>query len=139
MAVATASAEIRTPGKVAVVNVTAEVRRALARSAIRRGLAVVSVPHTTCAVCVNEDEAGLKKDLERLAAELLDPLERKERFHHDRIDNNARAHLTSVLLGHSATLPVADGDLTLGAWQSLFLLEMDGPRTRRLDMSFLGE
>ncbi|HEU4401223.1 MAG TPA: secondary thiamine-phosphate synthase enzyme YjbQ [Candidatus Polarisedimenticolia bacterium] len=139
MRTASASAEVRTPTRVAIVNVTGTVRQALDDTGMRSGLAVVSVPHTTCALTVNEDEAGLREDLVRLASRLLVPLADQEPFHHDRVDDNARAHLTAVLIGHSATLPVVDGDLRLGAWQSLFLLEMDGPRTRRLEMTFLGE
>lgn len=139
MPTAFASVEIGTAAKVAIVNVTAEVRRALGRSGIRSGLALISVPHTTCAVCVNEDEAGLKDDLARVAGHLLDPLERAEPFHHDRIDDNARAHLAAAIYGSGATVPVSGGELRLGTWQSLFLLELDGPRTRRLEMTFVGE
>ena len=139
MPVTRASAEIGTPGKVAVVNVTAQVRDALRRAPVRQGLSVVSVSHTTCGLCVNEDEEGLKKDIVRVASLLLEPLERQEPFRHDRIDNNARAHLTSLVVGHSLSFPIADGELQLGTWQSIFLLEMDGPRTRRLEMLFLGE
>jgi secondary thiamine-phosphate synthase enzyme len=124
---------------VAVVNVTARVRDALRQAPVRQGLSVVSVSHTTCGLCVNEDEEGLKKDIVRVASLLLEPLERQEPFRHDRIDNNARAHLTSIFLGHSLSFPIADGELHLGTWQNIFLLEMDGPRTRRLEMLFLGE
>ena len=139
MAAGFASLEIRTTAKVAVINVTTEVRRALERAGVRTGLALVSVPHTTCAVCVNEDEAGLKDDLARVAARLLDPLERAAPFLHDRIDNNARAHLAAAVFGNAAAVPISGGDLRLGTWQSLFLLELDGPRSRRLEMTFVGE
>ncbi len=139
MTTAVSSVTIRTPDRVAVVNVTGEVREALRKSGLRQGIAVVSVSHTTCGVAINEDEAGLKDDLVRLAAHLLDPLETQGPFRHDRVDDNARAHLTSVLIGASIVVPVAGADLSLGTWQSLFLLEMDGPRTRRLDVTFLGE
>jgi len=133
------SVRVETPAKVAVVNINAEARGALARAAIDRGLALLSVPHTTCGLCVNEDEAGLREDLVCLALRLIDTIRPPEGFHHDRVDDNARAHLTAVLIGHSITIPVAGGDLVLGAWQSLFLVEIDGPRTRRLDMLFLGD
>ena len=139
MAVSRFSFEIETSGRVAVTNITDQVREALRGATIHDGISVVSVPHTTCGLCVNEDEEGLKKDLVRVASRLLEPLERSEPFHHDRIDNNARAHLTAVLLGHAVTLPVHDRDLALGTWQSLFLLELDGPRRRRVDILFLGE
>jgi len=139
MAIATARVEIRTTRRVEVLDVTTQVRRALGESRVRDGLAVVSVPHTTCAVCVNEDEAGLKDDLARVAAHLLDPLEGAGGFRHDDVDHNARAHLTAVLVGGSVTLPVAGGDLRLGSWQSVLMIEMDGPRSRSLDLTFLGD
>ncbi len=139
MTIAHASVDVRTAARVAVVNVTPECQEALARAGISRGLAVLTVPHTTCGLCVNEDEPGLRHDLEQLASRLVDLVKPQEGFHHDRVDNNARAHLTAVLLGHSATVPVEGGALSLGTWQSLFLLEIDGPRTRRLDMVFLGD
>ena len=74
-----------------------------------------------------------------LSSRLVDLVRPPEGFRHDRVDDNARAHLTAVLLGHSMTVPVLDGALALGTWQSLFLMEIDGPRTRRVDMVFLGE
>jgi secondary thiamine-phosphate synthase enzyme len=139
MRVARSSTEVRTPSRVAVVNVTSLARRALEQSRLRDGMTIATVPHTTCGLIVNEDEAGLKDDLVRLVTRLLEPLAGEEPFHHDRIDNNARAHLMASLLGHAVILPVADGDLGLGTWQSLFLLEMDGPRRRRLDLMFVGD
>lgn len=134
-----ATASVRTGAKLAVVNVTDEVRRALRATGVRDGIALVSVPHTTCGICVNEDEAGLKADLGRMAAMITAGVEPPGGFQHDRIDNNARAHLTAVLIGSSAMIPVADGDLVLGTWQSVFLLEMDGPRSRTLRVTLLGE
>ena len=137
--IASASFDVRTPARTAVVNVTAEARRALAGTGLRRGLAVLSVPHTTCGLCVNEDEAGLRLDLEHMAAALVDVIAPGAGFQHDRVDDNARAHLTAALLGHSVSLAIRDSDLALGTWQSLLLVEIDGPRQRRLDMVFLGD
>lgn len=130
---------VKTSGHVTVENVTERVREVLSESGIRDGMALVTVPHTTCGLAVNEDEPGLKEDIRRLAASLLDPLEAAGGFRHDCIDDNARAHLTAVLLGNSVSVPVADGNLALGTWQSVFLIEMDGPRSRRLGVRILGE
>jgi secondary thiamine-phosphate synthase enzyme len=130
---------IRTDRKVQVVNVTASVSEACGRLGLREGILLVSSRHTTCALLLNEDEEGLRHDLERLGESLLDPFRRKEGYRHDAIDDNAQAHLTSVLLGHSVTLPIASGRPLLGTWQSLLLLEMDGPRSRTLDLTLLGE
>jgi secondary thiamine-phosphate synthase enzyme len=139
MKIANSTIEVQSPGRVAVVNVTPEARSALVRSGLRRGLAVFTVPHTTCGLCVNEDESGLREDLVRLASRLVDVIRPEEGFRHDAVDDNARAHLSAVLFGQSVTLPVVDASLVLGTWQSLFLIEIDGPRTRRLDLAFLGE
>jgi secondary thiamine-phosphate synthase enzyme len=130
---------VRTGGPVRVHDVTARVRDAVREANVRQGIAVVSVPHTTCAVCVNENETGLVGDIERLARQVLDPLAREGGFAHDRIDDNARAHLTSILLGHQTTLVVRGGEPVLGTWQSVFLVELDGPRTRSLHVQVLGE
>jgi secondary thiamine-phosphate synthase enzyme len=137
--IASATVDIRTPARTAVVNVTAEARRALAGSGIRRGLALLTVPHTTCGLCVNEDEQGLRHDLELMTSTLVDLVKPAGGFQHDRVDNNARAHLMAALLGHSVTIAVRDSELSLGTWQSLLLVEIDGPRQRRLDMVFLGD
>jgi thiamine phosphate synthase YjbQ (UPF0047 family) len=123
-----ASAEIRSPGKVAVVNVTARVRDALRQAPVRQGLSVVSVSHTTCGLCVNEDEEGLKKDIVRVASLLLEPLERQEPFRHDRIDNNARA-TASCIWGPGRTsscwrwMGPAPGGSRCSSWVNERLLE----------------
>lgn len=130
---------VRTASSVHAHDVTAAVRDAVRASGVREGLVLVSVPHATCALYVNEDESGLRSDVERLARELLQPLARAGGFAHDRIDDNARAHLMAVLLSHQTTLPVGGGEPLLGTWQSVFLLELDGPRTRTLRVHVLGE
>ena len=133
------SATVKTASRICVENITPLLRREVAASGIATGLAVVIVPHTTCGVVVNEDESGLRADLARLAERLLVPLQDEGPFRHDAIDNNARAHLTAALLGHESALPVIGSQLSLGEWQSLFLIEMDGPRTRKVQITILGE
>ena len=58
-------------------------------------------------------------------------------YRHNRIDNNADAHLRAVLIGISETLPIMQGKLELGTWQSIFFVEMDGPRDREIDVTVL--
>jgi secondary thiamine-phosphate synthase enzyme len=50
---------------------------------------------------------------------------------HDRVDNNAAAHIKSAIIGPSESIPIEDGVLALGTWQNVFLCEFDGPRRRR--------
>lgn len=54
-------------------------------------------------------------------------------------DSNADAHMASAFTGSSKTVPVKNGDLVLGTWQSVFLLELDGPRARKIIVEVLGE
>ncbi|PYQ11618.1 MAG: hypothetical protein DMH00_07725 [Acidobacteria bacterium] len=139
MTVRRVSIAVPTERKTQIVNVTAKVRGTCEKLGVSQGVLVVSIRHTTCAVCVNEDEAGLRHDFERLGESLLSPFRGEHGYRHDRIDDNAQAHLTSVLLGNSITLPLADGQPLLGTWQSILLLEMDGPRPRTLDLTLLGD
>jgi len=61
-------------------------------------------------------------------------------YNHDRIDDNARSHLKSFLLSSGETLPVKDGKLNLGTWQSVFFIELDGPRNARtVTLTMVGE
>lgn len=139
MAVFQARVAVQTGDKVEAHDVTAQVREAVRASGVRHGIVLVNVPHTTCAVCVNENETGLRGDLERLARDVLEPLSRAGGFAHDRVDGNARAHLTSVLIGNQTLLPVEGGEPVLGTWQSVFLVELDGPRERSLHVHVMGE
>ncbi len=129
---------VSTKKPVDVENITHLIERALSETKIGTGVCLVSVPHTTCGLMVNEHETGLVQDIERLAAEVLEPLARAGGFRHDRVDHNAQAHLTASLLGTSLSLPIRRGALHLGTWQSVFLVECDGPRNRTLDLTFMG-
>jgi secondary thiamine-phosphate synthase enzyme len=55
----------------------------------------------------------------------------RDDYQHDRVDNNAHAHLRSLLLGNSVTLPVRHGKLKLGTWQAIMFVDFDGPRSHR--------
>jgi len=118
--------EIETTEHIEVLDVTDAVDSALPAGA--SGTCTVFVEHTTCGVVVNEAERRLLNDVET-ALERLVP---EDGYAHDAIDDNAAAHLRSMLLGPAATVPVEDGGLALGTWQSVLLVECDGPRTRQL-------
>ncbi len=113
-----------------ITDITDQVAESLAGTDLADGLACISVPHCTCCVYVNENESGLVED----TLALLDSIGRGE-WRHDRIDNNAAAHLCASLVGNSVTLPVRDGKLELGTWQRVMLAELDGPRSRRVTVT----
>ncbi|MFC7167252.1 secondary thiamine-phosphate synthase enzyme YjbQ [Halospeciosus flavus] len=115
---------VETESKTDVVDVTERVREAVPAGA--DGVATVFVRHTTAGVVVNEAESRLLDDVETFLADLVPD----EGWKHDRLDGNADSHLRALLLGESVQVPVTDGDLDVGTWQSILLVECDGPRTR---------
>ncbi|HXF81756.1 MAG TPA: secondary thiamine-phosphate synthase enzyme YjbQ [bacterium] len=121
--------ELATSRRVQVLDVTAAVDELCRRSDVRDGLLVVCCEHTTAALCLNEAEPRLLADLEAWLERLVP---RGAGYAHDRVDDNADAHLRALLLGHSVVLPVEGGRLRLGAWQRILFVELDGPRARRL-------
>lgn len=94
------------------------------------GVCTVFSQHTTMGVVVNEAESRLLDDL----AAALDDLVTDDGWQHDEIDDNADSHVRAMLVGESATVPVADGELQLGRWQSILAVECDGPRSRTLTL-----
>jgi len=119
-----------------IVDLTDEILEAAHESGIRNGLLVVQLPHATAALALNEGEEGLKRDL---LDKLDDLVPVRGGYQHDRIDDNAHAHLKSALVGTSAMLPIVDGQIIRGTWQNFLIVEQDGPRRRRLAIFVLGE
>ena len=125
------SFEVRTPRRVAFVDITAQV--AAAAEEHGDGAVLVYVPHTTAGVTINEDaDPSVRADLE-MALERIVPSDLP--FRH--LEGNSDAHTKASLMGSSATIPLADGRLQLGTWQGIYLAEFDGPRTRRVLVSVL--
>ena len=98
------------------------------------GLLHAYVPHTTAGICVNE---GYDPDVVDDVTRVLDRLVPwKADYRH--AEGNTAAHVKSILVGSSVTIPVRDGRLELGRWQEIFFCEFDGPRSRTLTLSFVG-
>jgi secondary thiamine-phosphate synthase enzyme len=112
-----------------VVDITREVQRIVRESGVRDGVCTVFTPHATAAITVNEN------DDPNIGTDFLNALRKVIVEHdgwlHDRVDNNAAAHIKSALVGPSESVPVEDGKLALGRWQNVFFCEFDGPRAKR--------
>lgn len=103
---------------------------------VENGIVSIFSKHSTSAIVVNENESGLLNDLEFILNHLVDD---KFSYEHDRIDNNARSHLKSFLLSSSECLPIKNYKLDLGTWQSVFFIELDGPRRNRtISLTIIG-
>ncbi|MEM4452876.1 MAG: secondary thiamine-phosphate synthase enzyme YjbQ [Thermosphaera sp.] len=138
MKIAIKTVELSTTERFQLVNITKYVEVAVQESGVCRGIVVVSVPHATAGVIVNENEPGLLEDILQKVRDFSDPGSRKWR--HNSIDDNAHAHISSALFGHERVMPVNDCRLVRGTWQDIFFLEMDGPREkRRVVITVIGE
>lgn len=122
--------EVVSRQRVELIDVTAEVRRAIHASGVVSGLAVLFVPHTTAAVTINENaDPDVVRDL---VMELNKIVPFDDGYRH--AEGNSAAHLKSTLVGASQTLIVAGGEPLLGTWQGIYFCEFDGPRRRRLQI-----
>ena len=128
---------IRTQRRRELVDITYEVERAVAESGVTNGMCLVFAPHATAAVIANEHERGLVNDiLRKFTEEFPDDGE----WEHNRIDDNAAAHLASAFVGSARFFPVKEGRLVRGTWQNIFLVELDGPRaSRKVVVEVMGE
>ncbi len=120
-----------------LIDITSQVLGFVEDSRIRNGFCIISVPHATAAIVANEHETGLMKDM---MSKIDDMFPRSSRYAHNAIDDNADAHLASAFLGHSRIFSIVDGRLIRGAWQSIFMVELDGPRSsREICLQVIGE
>jgi len=129
--------ELSTRSQTELVDITRYVEEYTRESGIQNGFCLVYAPHATIAIIANEHESGLIHDM-------LNKVERDyprgAGWHHDRIDDNASAHLASAFISSSRIFPVRKGRLVRGTWQNIFLVELDGPRAaRKIVIEVLGE
>lgn len=131
------SEEIQVPtgSDINLVNITEKVQAIAKKSGISDGACFVYSMHTTAAVIVNENEPGLLKDI---VTKLGRDFPKNVGWEHDRHDNNAHSHLAATYVGISKVLPVENGKIKLGTWQSVFFLELDGPRNRSVFIQIMG-
>ncbi len=124
-------------GKFYAVNVTEQVRKAIQTAGIQNGMALVFYRHTTGAVMVVEHEAGILVDLED-TLEKIAPIAYDYKHHMRGFDTNGAAHIRTALLNVSVTVPVIDGDLGIGTWQEILVIDMEPqgrPRTVIIQVS----
>ncbi len=124
--------DVETADTFDIIDLTDEIERHVPDS-LAYGTCAVIVQHTTAGIVVNEAESGLLDDIETMLESVVSD---EDTYHHDTVDNNATAHLRSLLLGSSLTIPITDGSLDLGTWQRVLLIEGDGPRTRTVSLRF---
>ncbi len=134
MTVKSYSLKLDTNKQFEIIDITSRINELID---INEGIISIFSRHSTSVIVVNENERGLLDDLEFTLENLITD---KYSYSHDRIDNNARSHLKSFLLSSSESLPVKNQKLDLGTWQSVFFIELDGPRcSRTITLTMVGE
>lgn len=122
---------IDTKEPMSFIDITDRVNGILAESGISNGLLVVFCNHTTACVRISEKCERLQRDMQEFLERMVPPVH--YRHDEDTVDGrrNGRMHLMSLFMNASETIPVSDGGLLLGKWQSIFFVELDGPRDGR--------
>jgi secondary thiamine-phosphate synthase enzyme len=129
--------KINSSKKTEIVDITSETQLAIDKSKANNGIVNIFSKHSTSAIVVNENEKGLLSDFEKI---LNDIIPSNNRYKHDIIDNNAVSHLKSFFIGSSESIPFNDKKLAIGTWQSVFFIELDGPRNNRnIELTVVGD
>lgn len=137
--------QIDSAEKIEFMNVTEKVKEAVKKSRIKNGLVTVFTQHTTTAITINENEERLIRDLKCFLEKHApmnccyehDDLEHRDVPEDEQV--NGHSHLKSLLMSASENIPLADSEMLLGKWQSIFFVELDGPRKRKLIVQVIGE
>lgn len=125
-------------------DISQEVQRCIDDSGVQNGTAVIGSLHTTTAITINEHEMRLLDDVKTFLTRIIPP---DDRYLHNDIHlrdcpqdepENAHSHLASMLLGNSESVAIVDGQLMLGQWQSIMLVELDGSRQRKVSVQIMG-
>ena len=119
---------VQTKERYELIDITDRVENIIKQNKIENGLALIFVPHSTAAIVLTENESGLKQDWLQVLRKLVAGFD----FLHNRIDDNADSHILSGLIGQGKTLAIENNQLVLGTWQQIFLVELDGPKIRRI-------
>ena len=128
--------DVRTERKTQAVEITAQVREALAHAGDAVA-AVVWVPHTTAGVVVQEHaDPAVGRDLEKALERMVGDDWGWE--HIEEGEENAPSHVRAALTATSVVIPLRDGELALGTWQGIFFCEFDGPRSRKVLVAPIG-
>ncbi len=127
--------EIKTTKHQEILDITEKIKNLIKNSGINKGICNIYARHATAAIIINEgDDPNVKTDLLNVLNKIVP---KKGNYLHDRIDNNAQAHMLSSVLGCSVNVPFQNGVLLLGTYQAIMFVELDGPRTRTIVVSLI--
>jgi secondary thiamine-phosphate synthase enzyme len=125
--------KVKTSSRIEFVEITSQVRDAIARSGASEGLAIVYVPHTTAGVTINE--AADPAVVQDINSKLSSLVPHQANYRHT--EGNADAHIKASLMGSSVQVIISRGSPVLGTWQGIFFCEFDGPRARQVHIKII--
>jgi secondary thiamine-phosphate synthase enzyme len=122
----------QTTRPIEIIDITADVRAALEATGLQQGTVTLLSRHTTACININEREERLQQDMTTFLKRFV-PKDGDWLHNLETIDgrDNAHSHLLGMLMNSSETIPFSEGKLMLGEWQSVFFIELDGPRQKR--------
>ena len=129
---------VHTGARRAYINITPQVKAALAESGVREGLCLVNAMNITASVFINDDESGLHRDLDRWL-EKLAPEKPHGQYAHNVGEDNADAHMKRSVMGREVVVAITAGKLDFGTWEQIFYGEFDGMRGKRVLVKIIGE
>lgn len=141
LAVRSHTLRLLTDKKVELYNITQKVKDFVKSTSVREGLLLITSLHTTTALFINEVQSALLDDIKTI---LSDWVSEESAWKHNSPEfsdcerHNATSHLRAILLGHSQTVMVQEGEPALGEWQSIVFAELDGPREREIRLQVIG-
>ncbi len=145
MIVKTTEIELNTTKGFDITEITEQVQEEINQSRVKNGIATIATQHTTTAIFVNEYEEGFFEDLR---AKLKQIAPANKHYNHNDLHKrnvpknepqNGRSHVLAALIGNSQTIPIVNGKLKLGTWQSIFLIELDSARFRKVSITVIGQ
>ncbi len=139
MAVVTKTIKVQSKGHDDVIDITGKVEESVSESKIKDGLANVSVVGSTASITTIEYEPNLVADIKKSLEEII-PSQRDWRHNQTWGDGNAQSHLRASVIGASKTFPIVNGELALGTWQQIVLIDHDiRGRSREIIVQIIGE
>ncbi len=121
-----------------IVNISAQVEEALAKSGVKEGLCLVNAMHITASVFINDNESGLHQDFIEWV-EKLAPYGKNKYKHNLTGEDNGDAHLKRTIMGREVVVAITGGKLDFGPWEQIFYGEFDGRRKKRVLVKIIGE
>lgn len=131
----------KTRERLELINITHDLNEVIRKNGLKAGFVLVQSLHTTTAIFINEFQQALLDDMKSFLERLVGRID-YWRHNDPKLSEcnrkNADSHLRAMVLGHTLSVPVRNGELALGYWQSIILAELDGPRERAIQVQVLG-